>query len=129
MLQITKTMINVFKITDMDFMGYHLNKDEANYHHLIIPRRNSGPKSIRNGAVLNANTSHPYLHIVEERDYELFFLITRELIKENYLGRLDDNAIRKIDDYLTVFERENSGAYNFVGNPLIREEYTIRMKR
>ena len=50
------------------------------------------------------------------------------LVISGVLG-INDAAIRKIDDYLTVFERENSGAYNFVGNPLIREEYTIRMKR
>ena len=53
MLHITRVMIIAFNITDIDFMGYAVSKSTANYHHLIIPRRNGGAKTISNGAILN----------------------------------------------------------------------------
>jgi hypothetical protein len=120
-------MITAYNITDMDFMGYSVDRSNANFHHLIIPRRNGGPKTVSNGAILNKDTSHPYLHVVEGKDYELFYLITREMINENKLGRLDINSIKKIYNYLEIFEREHSADVNFNGEPLIREEYTKRL--
>ena len=127
MLHITRVMITAYNITDMDFMGYSVDRSNANFHHLIIPRRNGGPKTVSNGAILNKDTSHPYLHVVEGKDYELFYLITREMINENKLGRLDINSIKKIYNYLEIFEREHSADVNFNGEPLIREEYTKRL--
>ncbi len=127
MLHITRVMIGAFNITDMDFMGYSVSRDTANFHHLIIPKRNGGPKAIGNGAILNKETSHPYLHIIEQRDYELFYLITREMIKENKLGRLDVDIIKRIYSFLEAFEKDHSGDYNFSGEPLIKEEYTKRL--
>lgn len=127
MLHITRVMITAYNITDMDFMGYSVDRSNANFHHLIIPRRNGGPKTVSNGAILNKDTSHPYLHVVEGKDYELFYLITREMINENKLGRLDINSIKKIYNYLEIFEREHSADVNFNGESLIREEYTKRL--
>ena len=53
MLHITRVMISEFNITDMDFMGYYIDRDNVNFHHLIIPRRNGGTKTINNGAMQN----------------------------------------------------------------------------
>ena len=127
MLHITKVMILHFHLTDRDMMGYSLNTKDASYHHLIIPTRNNGIKSIRNGAVLNGKTSHPYLHVVEFKDYDKFYDITKLMILENRLERLDEDALRQIHDILTCFEREYSGASNYLGEPLIKEEYTKRL--
>ena len=127
MLHITKIMISVFNITDTDFMGYAVDKSTANFHHLIIPRRNNGTKAISNGAILNKDTSHPYLHIVEGKDYGMFYDITREMMKENKLGKLDIECFKRIDDILNCFEKEHSSETNFLGEPLIKEEYTKRL--
>lgn len=127
MLHITRVMITVFNITDTDFMGYSVNKDTANYHHLIIPRRNGGVKLICNGAILNKDTSHPYLHIIESKDYDMFFQITRLMMEENKLGRIDMNCLIKINDVLNCFEREHAGETNFLQEELIKEEYTKRL--
>lgn len=127
MLHITRVMISAYNITDTDFMGYSVSRDTANFHHLILPRRNYGSKSIKNGAILNKDTSHPYIHLIENKDYDLFFRITREMIKENKLGRLDEKVLRTIDDLLGIFEREHCGDTNFNGEPLIREEYVKRL--
>ena len=127
MLHITKVMIAKFDIHEMDFMGYSLDKEHASFHHLIIPRREGGPKTIDNGAVLNSFTSHPYLHIIEEKDYELFYLITSEMIDQNIRRRLDLENIRRINDLLNYFEREHCGDINFNGEPLIKEKYVKRL--
>ncbi len=127
MLHITRLMIDAYKINDIDFMGYYVNRETANYHHLIIPRRNGGVKTLSNGAILNKDTSHPYLHIIESRDYEIFYGITKEMIIENLLGRIDLDNIKKIDDMLRCFEKEHCGDINFNGEELIKEEYTKRL--
>ena len=127
MLHITRVMFTAFNITDTDFMGYSINKENASFHHLIIPRRNHGTKSINNGSILNKDTSHAYLHLIETKDYEIFFRITKEMIKENKLGRIDEQILKNINDLLNVFEREHSGDVNFYGDPLIREEYVKRL--
>ena len=129
MLHITRTMITIFNINDTDFMGYSVDKTNASFHHLIVPRRNGGAKAISNGAILNKNTSHSYLHIIESKDYDVFYRITKEMMKENKLGAIDLACLRVIDDILTLFEREHSGETNFLGEELIKEEYTKRLKR
>lgn len=127
MLHITRVMITAFNITDTDFMGYSVNKDNANFHHLIIPRRNGGSKALNNGAILNKDTSHPYLHIIESKDYDVFYDITKQMIIENKLGRIDFNCIKRIDEILKYFEKEHSSDTNFFGDLLIKEEYTKRL--
>ena len=125
---ITRLIIDYYNLKKIDFMGYAFTKNNASYHHLIIPRRLGGPETIDNGAVLNGRTSHPYLHIVENRDYDMFLAITSEMIDENILGKLDLNNIRKIHDILTQFEREHSSDSTKKGKLLIKEEYTRRPK-
>lgn len=117
-----------FNLSDTDMMGYQIDNKSASFHHLIIPHRNSGVKSVINGAVLNRNTAHPYLHVIESKEYDIFFKITKLMMKENYLGRLDQECLRQIDDLLKCFEREFSGSNNILGEPLIREEYVKRLK-
>lgn len=129
MLKITKIMIETFHITDMDFMGYSVNIQNASYHHLIIPRRLNGPKTIDNGAILNGNTSHPYLHIIEEKDYEIFLLIQKRMIHENLNRRLDLQTIRRIHSLLLYFEKEHCGDVNSYGEPIIKEKYVKRLSR
>lgn len=129
MIHITRVMFNIYDITDRDFMGYSVDKNNASFHHLIIPRRNGGPKTVKNGAILNNQSSHPYIHLIELKDYDIFFRITREMIKENRLGKLDKDLIKKIHDLLNVFEREHSGDHNISGEPIIKEEYTKRLIR
>lgn len=127
MLYATRIVLVRDHITDTDFMGYHITKENANLHHLIIPKRVGGTKSLRNCIALCEDTSHPYSHVVENKNYEMFYKITKLLITEKRLGRVDEDCLRKIDDILNCFEREYSGATNFLGESLIKEEYTKRM--
>ena len=119
-------MISQYNLKKIDFMGYTFTRDNASYHHLIIPRRLGGPETVQNGAILNGKTSHPYLHIIERKDLDIFNLITSEMIDENIKGRLDPDNLRRINDLLNCFEREHSGDSTKKGKALIKEEYTRR---
>ena len=128
MKSITNLMINVYNLHKIDFMGYQFSKNNASYHHLIVPRRLGGKETIDNGAVLNGKTSHPYLHRIESVDYDMFLAITSEMIDENIKGYLDKENLRHIDDILTLFEREHSGDTTKKGKLLIKEEFTRRFR-
>lgn len=131
MKQVTKLMINEFKIKELgfDMMGYSLERgDIYTFHHLIIPNRKGGPFSRNNGAILCGRSSHPYLHTIEAKDYDMFAYITSEMIDENIKGYLDPKNIKNIHEVLTLFEREHSGDRTKKGHPLIKECYTRRKK-
>lgn len=131
MKSVTKLMINEFKIKELgfDMMGYSLERgDIYTFHHLIIPNRKGGPFSRNNGAILCGRSSHPYLHVVEAKDYDMFAYITSEMIDENIKGYLDPKNIKNIHEVLALFEREHSGDRTKKGHPLIKECYTRRRK-
>ncbi len=130
MKEVTKLMINEFKIKQLgyDFMGYKLQKgDIYTFHHLIIPNRYGGQYARWNGAIL-FSTPHQYLHLIEAKDYDMFCYLTSEMIDMNIKGFLDSSNLRKIDDILTLFEREHCSARSKKGKLLIKEEYTRRVK-
>lgn len=127
MKDVTKRMIEKWKIDKIDFMGYEKTEgDIYTFHHLIVPNREGGPIAEWNGAILFGNTSHPYLHQVEYYDYDRFLYITSLLIDENILGRLDLKTLREIDNVLKGYEREFQGKTTRKGKTLIKEKYTIR---
>ena len=110
-------------------MGYKLEKgDIFTFHHLIIPRRNGGPETIENGSILCGKTAHPYLHLIEAKDFEIFSYITSEMIDENIKGHLSIENIRNIHDLLDQFEKEHCSDRSKKGHLLIKEEYTRRKK-
>lgn len=129
MKYITRLMINMYSIDKLgyDFAGYSLQKGDIYTYHHIIPRRHNGPMTIENGAILCGKSSHPYLHTIENYDYDRFTAITSELIDENIKGYLDMENLRNIDDILNGFEREYCGRTNRKGKPIIKEEYVKRL--
>lgn len=123
------TMINDYKIKKIgfDFMGYTFERNkELSYHHLIIPKREGGKVTRENGAILVQETSHNYLHKIELIDWEIFDLLTLEMVDENLKGKLDIVNLKKIRDLLEYFEKEHCGDTNRKGMPIIKEEYIKR---
>lgn len=119
-------MIREFNIKKLgfDFMGYTLQKNDIySYHHLIVPKRFGGPETRENGAILCGGSSHPYLHVIEYVDPEIFYRITSEMIDENVKGRLDIDNLNKIKDLLLYFEREHIDDRNKKGSKIIKLEY------
>ena len=132
MRKITGKMIKNFKIMELgfDFMGYSVDKKSSlSFHHLIIPHRESQKHKIGegylywNGAILRQNTSHDYLHLIENIDPEIFYLITSEMIDENIKGRLDVDNLRRIRNLLLYFEREHERDKSKKGKLLIKYEF------
>lgn len=137
MREITKLMIKEYKLMKLgyDFMGYDItNKSNLSFHRLIVPHRNCKAMGLGegylewNGAILNQNTSHDYLHLIEAKDYDMFLTITSELIDENVKGHLDIDNLRRIHDILECFEREHSNDRSKKRKVLIKQEYMRRRK-
>lgn len=130
MKQVTKLMIQDYKIKELecDFMGFHLNEEDvATFHHLIIPNRKGGPYARWNGAILNGDTSHPYLHLIEAVDYEKFCYITSEMVDMNIKGFLDPENLQHINEVLCQFETEHGLDRGKGGKYLIKAEYRKRI--
>lgn len=129
MKEITKLMIREFKIKQLgyDFMGYSLQKDDIyTFHHLIVPARFGGKYERNNGAILCGKTSHPYLHLIENVDYDMFCYLTSEMIDINIEGYIDVKHLKYIDECLKDFEREHCSDRTRKGKILIKEEYLRR---
>ena len=122
---ITRILINDFKLRQLgiDFMGFRLIKNQENYHHLIVAKRNGGKETYENGSILTRTTSHDYLHRIENYDKEIFYLITSEMIDEKAKGKIDIENLKKIRDLLLYFEKEYANCRTSKGKVLIKEEY------
>lgn len=134
---ITKEMVRIYKLKKigLDFMGYKIDKDKnLSYHHLLIPSRNGGKRTIENGAILmqgqhrGESNSHDYLHLIERIDPEIFCFITSEMLDQNIKGRLDIENLKRIRDLLQYFEREHINDRGNKGKLLIKPQYLIRPK-
>lgn len=129
MKPVVEQLINDFKIYELgyDFMGYSLQKgDIYTYHHTIIPAKKHGAMSRENGTILCGKTSHIYLHIIEGYEYELFKLITFEMLDMKMKGYLAIKNLREINSVLQEFEKKYGNALNNKGKPLIRSKYRER---
>ena len=132
---ITKQMIDDYKLKKLgyDFMGYTFNNiNELSFHHLIIPRRlcNEMPDrgyNRENGAILKQYSSHEYLHLIELYDRDRFLEITKWLVEENQLGRLDIESLRKIRDVLLSFEKEHENTKNSSGQLILKKKFKNRV--
>lgn len=129
MRQITITMINKFRMTNMDWMGYTLMRDEEFDFHHIKKKCDGGPLIINNGAILVRGVSHSYIHIIESRDLDRFRYLNVILKCINSQGHMPtEKQLDLIDSVLSSFEREYSGKTLKSGKPLIKELYVLRRK-
>ena len=131
MKSITKQMIKNWNMTDTDWMGYTLeDKEYFSYHHLIIPKRYGGEMTEENGAILISQASHPYLHVIEQKERVLFNEITWILIEINRQNSMPTKEqLIRISQILKYFENKYKDAETFKGEPLIKERYLRRIIR
>lgn len=129
MKKITITMINLWNMENVDWLGYELQKgDYLSFHH-IVPKREHGKRIIDNGAILSGKVSHPYIHLIESKDIEIYSYINNMLKTINNQRYMPTKQqLLAIDSVLKQFEREHSGDKTLKGNDLIKEEYTKRVK-
>ena len=136
MREITKIMIEKYRLKKLkyDMMGYMFKRtQDLSFHHTIISHKDCKEMGLGegywewNGSILVQKTSHDFLHVVENYDYDRFLAITSELIDENIKEYVDKANLIAINDILTGFEREYCGKRTKKGNLLIKEEYTRRL--
>lgn len=136
MKEITKIMIEKYQLKKLkyDMMGYMFKRtQDLSFHHTIISHKDCKEMGLGegywewNGSILVQKTSHDFLHVVENYDYDRFLAITSELIDENIKEYVDKANLIAINDILTGFEREYCGKRTKKGNLLIKEEYTRRL--
>ena len=72
------------------------------------------------------NTGHPYLHIIEHIDPDMYNYLNGILMSINRTRHIDVHLLEEIDRTLKIFERENQGRKNAKGKSLIRDIYTER---
>lgn len=109
-----------------DFMGFYFDdKKELSYHH-ILPRHYKGKTTYENGAILNRQTSHNYIHTIEEIDFQLFIELSQILKDEHQVKKITPEHLKEINMLLTYFEQKYAGQYTKRGNLIIKEEYVRR---
>lgn len=130
MKQITKEMIIMWNMSNIDWMGYEVrNRREYTYHH-IFKKEYGGLETFNNGAILSGESSHPYLHIIEMKDLEMYIYLNNLLQKINEQRCMPNKQqLITISECLKSFEREHCSDRTKKGKRLIKEEYTRRIIR
>ena len=132
MRAVTKKMVKEYELKKLgyDFMGYTFkNVNELSFHHLIVPRKDCKRKGLGdgyvkwNGAILNQDTAHNYLHTIERIDRELFLEITKEMVEENLRGEVNIENLKRIREMLLYFEAHYDDMYTGHGVKIIKPEY------
>ena len=130
-------MVNEYNIRKLgfDFAGYEIKRmKDLSFHHLIVPKRNCKELGLGegyykwNGSILVQDTSHDYIHLIENIDMDMFLAITSEMIDMNVKGKLDVDNMRRIHDIMSYFEKEHCSDRNKNGKLLIKDKYLHRIK-
>lgn len=130
MKAITRDMIKIYRLrkVGIDFMGYSLQRGGMpTFHHLKVKKCDGGAESIENGAVLMQDTSHPYIHLIEMKDLDMYYYLRDILIEINKQCIYpSEEQIRLMHDVLDCFERDYGNATNRKGKQLIKYKYKQR---
>lgn len=130
MKTITRELIYLYRPRHIDWMGYELRSiNDLTYHH-IQKRADGGNLTLDNGALLRGDTAHEYLHIIENKDLDMYVYINNLLKNVNTQGYAPTKrqllAVRAI---LEQFEREHCSDKTSKGKPLIRTKYIEGRKK
>lgn len=120
-----RTLINIYNMTDTDWMGYKLD-ERFSYHH-IVKRCHKGERTINNGAVLYLS-SHSYLHTIEYYDLDKYVFINKILKDINTQRTMPTTEqLKQIDYVLREFESEHEEEVSTRGKILIKDKYKERI--
>lgn len=121
---ILKTLINIYNMNNMDWMGYVLD-ERYSYHH-IVKRCHGGARTLDNGAVLYLS-SHSYLHTIEYYDLDKYIEINKILKDVNTQRYMTtEEQLKQIDYILRTFEEEYKDYVSTRGKVLIKDIYKER---
>ena len=130
MRYVTRELIEVFQPKDMDWMGYEINSPKDLTFHHIQKKIDGGHYYFDNGALLHGDTAHPYLHIIEAKDYDMYLYINNLLKNINTQGYSPSlNQLRAVRAILEQFVREHCSDRTLKGKPLIKTKYIEGRKK
>lgn len=121
---ILKTLINIYNMKEIDWLGYKL-EDRFSYHH-IIKKCDGGQRTFNNGAVL-FQASHSYLHTIENYDIEKYIFINKilkDINTQRYMPTKEQ--LKQIDFILRTFENDFGDYVSSRGKILIKDIYKER---
>lgn len=127
MKNIMRDMLKIYvPVSGLDWMNYKLVRDDLSFHH-IIKKCDKGKKEIKNGAILQSSNSHPYLHLIEYIDIEVYVKLN-EMFKVINKQREEPSEMQRyaIEDILLAFEKEHRWEKNSKGELLIQKKYLKR---
>ncbi len=123
-MSVKKKLIEKYalKSLELDFLGFPFeNLKFLSYHHLLIPLRDNGLKTVYNGAILHKDTSHPLIHAIEKYDLELFFIITSHIFDMKEKKMLLKEDLLFCHELLDFFIAEHENSFTKKGNKIITD--------
>lgn len=128
MKNITITMMNIYGMKNVDWLGYELQKDDIFTYHHLFKKSYGGIESIKNGAILCGKTSHPYIHLIEYLDFDIYLYLTKLLTEVNLQRHMPtDKQFMVMYKTLLQFEREHENDRSKKGKILVKESYKKRI--
>ena len=121
---IIKDMRDIYRLRGYDFMGYtYRNINDLSFHH-IVKECDGGKREISNGAALCRESSHPYLHLIEIREYGIYNAINSILqeIADQNSHPTRDQLIR-IRRLLLEYEAYHIDDRNSKGKRLVKKQF------
>lgn len=128
MSKLRERLYKEYKLEELgyDFLGYTFeSKKELSTHH-IMPRHIGGKTEKKNLCVLNRYTSHNYIHLIEDTDYNIFLRISSYLAEQVKKGEISRGELLRINDLLETFERKYKDEESRNGSLIIKEEYKTK---
>lgn len=128
MSRLRERLYKDYKLEELgyDFMGYEFSsKKELSTHH-IIPRHTNGQTKKNNLCILNRNTSHNYIHLIEDIDYKIFLQVSKYLMEQVKNGKIGIDELKRIDELLCFFEDKYKKEVSRNGLLLIKDSYKTK---
>lgn len=123
MSDILKTMLRIWDMNTMDWLGYD-NFERYSFHHLI-KKSDGGKKVISNGAVLHVS-SHSYLHTIEYYDLDKYIFlnkILKQVNEQKYFSTKEQ--LEQIRYVLLEFQNEYKDKKSSREKEIIKKEYIL----
>ena len=118
-----KTMIKIWNIKKMDWLGYE-NDERYSYHHLK-KKSDGGKTTIENGSILHQST-HQYLHTIELYEYDMYLRLNQILKDVNKQRTMTTKEqLEEIKFILLSFQRLYEHKENSRGKLIIKDEYKL----
>lgn len=125
MSRLRERLYKEYKVDQLgfDFMGYSFkDKKELSTHH-ILPKHMGGETKKKNLCILTRDTSHNYIHLIEDYDIKVFIQISGLLLEQVQKGKIGIEELKKIEELLLYFEDKFKDEESRNGELIIKPEY------